>query len=134
MAVNGIGSKITIAANTTGVAIPNIENNQYQPVPWNAELLVLARVSPTNAGDAGASAAFNLNSMAIEIARGVNIPDGEFSPVYSQVIVATIKQGNRWDIRIDNTSGISVDVELTAYLYHEDPNETSMGPRPTRFV
>lgn len=124
MPVNVLGTSFDIAAGAVGVENELLRSNQYNPVPWLTQALFCARVRDPNTPLNPAEAAFNLNIRGDQIARGLQIPDGQLAVIYSQLVRQEIQPGQVWQATFDNPGSVVVRVQVEIYFYHQDDDGT----------
>ena len=131
---NILGATITLAAGATDVSVPDFTTTQYNPVPWPANLVIMAAVRPSTPADAGQEQAnLTLFARGKEFFKNASISSETMSPVYSQLGVADLPDGTPWNLTVSNPSGVSVVVEFNLHFYHDNENGEP-AEKPTLFV
>ena len=129
MSVNVLGDVFMIPAGSVDFNNDTFSQNQYNPISWDEAFLVLVANVP-----ATGSASVSLSIQGEEILKNVQLPQTEFSVLYSQLIRRKLMRGQRWELRWANgdTAG-PVQVQANVYLYHPDAAGNWDQP-PTFFV
>lgn len=133
MAVNMIGAEITLAAGDTGQQIQQLSESQYNPVPWDCQMLILARAFDPNGTALRVTSQLNLSVRGDQVAQFRQLPDGEYSSLYSQVLRKEIMAGQRWELSFDNPGNIQVQIQTDIIFYHANP-DGSWDTMPQLFV
>lgn len=131
--INAIGAVVELATNATNVQVPTFNNSQYNPVPWDTDLVIFAAVEPQNATDTGEAAQLNFNARGKEFVQGITISNAEFSSAYSQLTRLELKEGTPWQLSLTGSSLIAVRVRINLMFYHANEDGTPT-PEPTLFV
>lgn len=131
--INGIGAVVDLATGATGVSVPTFEATQYNPTPWDADLVIFAAVEPQVPTDTGEAAQLDFNARGKEYLNGITISNAEFSSAYSQLVRLELKEATPWQLRLTGSSQIAVRVRLNLYFFHANEDGTPT-PEPTLFV
>jgi len=133
MAVNMIGATLDLAASASGQQIQTLSESQYNPVPWDTQMLILARAFDPSGAQLHVTANLNLSVRGDQVAQFRQLPDGEYSSLYSQVLRKEIMAGQRWELTFDNSDSILVRVQTDIVFYHANP-DGSWDTMPNLFV
>ena len=134
MPVNILGGTMDLAAGQVPTEIPIFSQNQYNPVPWDTQLVIIARAwDPNNVSNLAPGVYINLNIKGDQIAQQMQVPDGQFSVLYSQMLRREVMAGQRWELLFGNMSGIALSVEANLYFYHAD-SDGNWDEMPQLFV